>query len=73
MPPRSRPYRPLSVDSSHWRADGQAKVRFATKAEAMVVAADRGREAGLEFGVYECAFCGGWHMGSRRGRQDGRR
>jgi hypothetical protein len=66
---RREPHRPLAIDSSHWRADGRAKVRFATRAQALVAAEDRGREAGTELGVYQCPFCGGWHMGRRDGRQ----
>jgi hypothetical protein len=45
-------------------------VRYATRTEALVAADERGREAATELGVYECAFCGGWHMGRRAGRRD---
>lgn len=62
-------HRPLAIDGSHWRADGQAKVRFATEGEALRAADDRARESGVDLGVYRCDFCGGWHMGKRSGRQ----
>ena len=66
---RPRAHRPLSLNSSHWRADGAPKVRFDTEREAQAVAADRSREAGVVLGVYQCGFCHGWHMG-RRGARD---
>ena len=67
---RRRPsHRPLTIDGSHWRADGQPKVRFSTRNDALRAAHDRGAESGSELGVYRCDFCGGWHMGKRSGRQ----
>ena len=71
MARRSRPHRPLSVGSSHWRSDGQAKVRYGSRSEALSAAADRSSESGVELGAYQCAFCGGWHMGRRDRRDDG--
>lgn len=68
VPQRKRPHRPLAVDASHWREDGQAKVRFDTRGDALVAADERSREAGTDLGVYQCAFCQGWHMGRRSGR-----
>jgi len=68
MAPRDRAHRPLALDASHWRDDGRPKVRYATKVDAVVAAEERSREAGASLGVYECAFCGGWHMGRREGR-----
>ncbi len=64
MAPGRRGHRPLSVASSHWRADGGPKTRFPTEAAAAAAAADQSREAGFELDVYRCGFCEGWHMGS---------
>jgi hypothetical protein len=61
-------HRPLALDSSHWRADGQPKVRYRTRTDALVAADERSREVGSPLGVYACAFCSGWHMGRREGR-----
>lgn len=66
--PHRPPHRPLALDASHWRDDGHAKVRYPTRADALVAAEDRSRESGTPLGVYECAFCHGWHMGRRTGR-----
>lgn len=66
--PRRRDYRPLGIDSSHWRRDGRPKVRYPTRADALVAADDRSRDAGAPLDVYECPFCGGWHMGKRAAR-----
>jgi hypothetical protein len=60
----------LALDASHWRSDGQPKVRYPTQHEAMLAAGERSRDAGSTLGVYECAFCRGWHMGKRDGRRD---
>jgi hypothetical protein len=68
MARRRGPHRPLTLDSTHWRQDGQPKVRFRSQAEALGAAEDRTRESGVELGVYQCGFCGGWHMGRRSGR-----
>lgn len=65
---RRRAHRPLTIDSSHWRSDGQPKVRYAARTDALVAAEVRSRESGTPLGVYECAYCGGWHMGRRTGR-----
>ncbi len=62
------PHRPLAIDASHWREDGQPKVRYPSRADALVAADERSKDSGTELGVYECAFCGGWHMGRRAGR-----
>ncbi|HLW45578.1 MAG TPA: hypothetical protein VKR78_05145 [Acidimicrobiales bacterium] len=66
--PRHRAHRPLALDASHWRDDGQPKVRYPTRADALVAADERSKESGTKLGVYECAFCRGWHMGRRAGR-----
>jgi hypothetical protein len=65
---RRPPHRPLTLDASHWREDGRPKMRYARQADALVAADERGKEAGVELGVYRCAFCNGWHMGRRGGR-----
>ena len=68
---RSRPsHRPLALDASHWRADGQPKVRYATRHEALIAAEERAKETGTVLSVYRCPYCGGWHMGRREGRTD---
>lgn len=69
MARRREPHRPLTVGSSHWRGDGSPKVRFATQAEALSVAEERGRESGADLVAYRCAFCAGWHLGGRGGRR----
>ncbi|MDA8310065.1 MAG: hypothetical protein M0Z46_05540 [Actinomycetota bacterium] len=66
--PARRAHRPLALGSSHWREDGQPKVRYPSRSDALTAADERARESGTELGVYECAFCGGWHMGRRSGR-----
>jgi hypothetical protein len=66
-----RPHRPLALDASHWREDGQPKVRYTRQADALMAADERSKEAGTELGVYECPFCKGWHMGRRAGRAGG--
>ncbi len=71
MPRPARPaHRPLSLSGSHWRADGRPKVRYASRQEAVLAAADRAEAAGTELGVYSCDFCHGWHMG-RPSSRDG--
>jgi hypothetical protein len=65
MPRRRPPHRELALDSSHWRRDGQPKVRYDTRADAIFAADERSAESGAELNVYLCPYCGGWHMGSR--------
>jgi hypothetical protein len=67
---RRRPHIGLSVSSSHWREDGQAKVRYASRAEALSAAADRASESGLRLGAYRCDYCDGWHMGRQLPRTE---
>ncbi len=55
-------HKPLSIDSSHWRSDGQAKVRYPTQRDAQLAASDRSADIGYDLDVYQCAFCNGWHM-----------
>lgn len=61
-------HRPLAIDASHWRRDGQPKVRYSHRSDALLAADERSKESGTELGVYECAFCKGWHMGRIGGR-----
>lgn len=68
MARRRQPHRPLALDSSHWREDGQPKQRYPTERIARDAAQERSKEAGVELNVYRCAFCNGWHMGKRGGR-----
>lgn len=63
MPRRARTHRPLTLAATHWRGDGRPKVRYPSRADALVAASERSKEAGTELNVYECAYCGGWHMG----------
>jgi len=60
--------RPLSLAGSHWRADGAAKSRFASKADALGAANQRWIEDKVELSVYRCEYCNGWHLG--RSSQD---
>ncbi len=65
MPKRRPQHRELSLDSSHWRRDGQPKVRYDTRADAIWAADERSAASGSRLNVYECPYCRGWHMGSR--------
>ncbi len=65
-------HRPLSISSSHWRSDGRAKVRYASRDEALRAAGERQIDSGTDLQVYQCAYCEGWHMARRRGRPDER-
>jgi hypothetical protein len=67
---RRPPHKPLSVGSSHWRADGAPKVRYGSRAEALSAAYDRGTEEGIELSAYQCDFCDGWHMGRATPRSE---
>ncbi len=48
----------------HWRADGEAKTRFGTAAEANRSALRLRLEAGADLDPYQCGWCGGWHLGN---------
>jgi len=65
VPRRRAPHRELALDSSHWRRDGQAKVRYGSQGQALSAAEERGADTGARLSVYQCAYCSGWHMGSR--------
>jgi hypothetical protein len=67
MPSRRPAHRELALDSTHWRRDGRPKTRFASRAEALSVAEERTADDGARLTVYRCAYCDGWHMGSRGG------
>ena len=66
---RRHSHRELALDSSHWRKDGQPKVRYASRHEALNAADNRSAESSTSLTVYECPYCNGWHMG-RRARAD---
>lgn len=68
MSRRRQPHRPLALDASHWREDGQPKLRYPTERIAREAALERSKGAGVELNVYRCPFCDGWHMGKRGGR-----
>jgi hypothetical protein len=55
----------MALDSSHWRRDGQPKVRYGTRGEALNAAEERGAESRTRLSVYACPYCKGWHMGGR--------
>jgi len=48
---------------SHWRADGAAKTRFASEADANRHSLLVRLEHGNDVAAYPCEFCGGWHLG----------
>ena len=50
----------------HWRADGTAKTRFASQDEANRAALRLRLEEGADLDPYQCGFCNGWHLGTRR-------
>ena len=54
----------------HWRADGAPKTSYRNQADALVSADQQRRETGADLTVYQCDFCGAWHMGNRGGRAD---
>ncbi|MGA2037362.1 MAG: hypothetical protein ABSH04_07255 [Acidimicrobiales bacterium] len=54
---------PRRTRLSHWRADGQAKVRYPSEAEANRAAFGYRLEHGSDLPPYRCEFCGGWHLG----------
>jgi hypothetical protein len=55
----------LALDSSHWRRDGQPKVRYGTQADALFAADERKVETGARLSTYRCPYCQGWHIGGR--------
>jgi hypothetical protein len=65
------------MDDSEIRAANELqacrrKRRFATEREADD-AAYRARMEGRPLGIYECSWCGGWHLTSRRGEPESQR
>lgn len=54
---------PSDLRLSHWRSDGTVKVRYASKEEANRAALGHRLEHGQDSEVYQCEFCGGWHLG----------
>jgi hypothetical protein len=57
---------------SHWRADGQPKISYASQSDALTAALVRRQESGVELNVYRCDVCAAWHMGNIRSRGSGR-
>jgi hypothetical protein len=53
------------LDSSHWRRDGQPKVSYGSRGEALGAADEQIALSGARLTVYQCPFCSGWHMGGR--------
>jgi hypothetical protein len=56
------------VRLSHWRADGNPKVRYPTEGDAHKAGFSYRLEHGADLGAYECEFCGGWHLGASDNR-----
>jgi hypothetical protein len=52
---------------AHFRADGTAKTRFASRDDAEHAALQARLEHGIELASYRCEMCGGWHLGGREG------
>jgi len=52
---------------SHWRADGQPKVRYRSEADANRAALQYRLEHANDLGAYACDMCGGWHLGGSEG------
>ncbi|MGH9098470.1 MAG: hypothetical protein ACRDWB_13725 [Acidimicrobiales bacterium] len=50
----------------HWRSDGQPKTRFATQEEANRASLRLRLEESADLDPYECGYCHGWHLGTRR-------
>lgn len=55
---------PRRVRLSHWRADGEAKVRYGSRDEANRAVLGYLLEHRADLSPYKCEFCGGWHLGS---------
>lgn len=55
---------PRRTRLSHWRTDGQAKVRYATESDANRAALGYRLEHGTDLMPYRCEICGGWHLGT---------
>lgn len=55
---------PRPVRLSHWRYDGQAKVRYRSEEEANKASLGYRLHEGADLLPYKCEFCGGWHLGT---------
>ena len=55
---------PRRVRLSHWRADGTAKARFSSQADAERAALQSRLEHQVDLITYQCEFCSGWHLGN---------
>lgn len=51
---------------SHFRDNGEAKVKYNTKATAKKVAAQMMVKHGKYFSTYKCLWCDGYHLGKNR-------
>ncbi|HMK99008.1 MAG TPA: hypothetical protein VK428_02340 [Acidimicrobiales bacterium] len=63
---RSAPTAPTRPRLAHFRSDGTAKTRFASRDEADRAAFQARLDHGRELSSYQCQMCGGWHLGSRQ-------
>jgi len=55
------------VRLSHWRADGQPKVRYRSEDDANRAGLQYRLEHGNDLAAYACDMCGGWHLGGTDG------
>ncbi|HMK62227.1 MAG TPA: hypothetical protein VK386_01300 [Acidimicrobiales bacterium] len=62
----SSPASPRRPRLAHFRADGTAKTRFASRDEAERAALQARLQHGSDLGSYQCDMCGGWHLGNRQ-------
>jgi hypothetical protein len=61
-----QPVRPVRLP--HWRADGNAKVRYPSETEANKAGFAYRLEHGVDLNAYQCEYCGGWHLGTSEER-----
>lgn len=61
---KRRAAEPRRTRLSHWRADGAAKTRFPSEAEANRACLQARLDHGVDLHAYLCEFCGGWHLGN---------
>ncbi len=55
---------------SHLTGSGFPKVRYSTKASAEKAAKKMGEKHGVYFSNYRCMFCGGFHLGKNRAKEE---
>lgn len=51
---------------SHQREDGQLKVMYKKRDQAVRAAESMEKKKGVHFSVYKCIYCDGWHLGKNR-------